>query len=184
MGGLRIIGGAWRSRRLKAPPGLATRPLTDRIRQSLFDCLGQRLDGLVVADCFAGSGCFGFEALSRGAAQVYAIESGPPAIQCLRDNAQSLEAGERWQLLVQMLPQAADRLPPCDIIFADPPFPWFQEQPELLASVLQALIQRLSAEGCLLLRGEQGQAMPAIPGCRIDDERGYGRSWVRWLYRD
>src|SRR5687768_3944930 len=65
--GLRIIAGTFKGRRLAAPPGLATRPLPDRVKQALFDWLGQRMDGLHVADCCAGSGAFAFEALSRGA---------------------------------------------------------------------------------------------------------------------
>ena len=69
--GLRIIAGAYRGRRLAAPPGLATRPLPDRVKQALFDWLGQRLDGLRVADCCAGSGAFTFEALSRGATRAF-----------------------------------------------------------------------------------------------------------------
>src|SRR5207244_854904 len=84
MSGLRIIGGSLKGRRLAAPRGLETRPLPDRIKQALFDWLGQRLDGLVVVDCCAGSGAFAFEALSRGARRVEAIEAGRHAVPVLR----------------------------------------------------------------------------------------------------
>src|SRR5207244_3084035 len=87
MSGLRIIGGTFKGRRLVAPPGLETRPLPDRVKQSLFDWLGQRLDGLHVVDCCAGSGAFAFEALSRGATRVAAIEPGRRAAPILRANA-------------------------------------------------------------------------------------------------
>src|SRR3989454_11347813 len=87
MSGLRIIGGALKGRRLAAPRGLETRPLPDRIKQALFDWLGQRMDGLVVVDCCAGSGAFAFEALSRGARRVGAIEPGAPPGAGLRANA-------------------------------------------------------------------------------------------------
>src|SRR5207244_12836884 len=90
MTGLRIIGGAFKGRRLVAPPGLETRPLPDRVKQSLFDWLGQRLDGLHVVDCCAGSGAFTFEALSRGAGRVDAIEPGEHAVPVLRANAAEL----------------------------------------------------------------------------------------------
>lgn len=181
MGRLRIIGGDWRSRLITTPDGLDTRPLTDRIRQSLFDCLGQRLDGLVVADCFAGSGSFGFEALSRGAAVVHAVEAGPAAVACLRANASSLQTAERHHIHAQRLPAAADRLPPCDLIFMDPPFPWFAEQAQLLATVAESLSKRLKPAGTLLLRGESGAALPPIPHSTVTQTRNYGRSWVAWI---
>src|SRR2546426_11277676 len=90
MSGLRIIGGALKGRRLAAPRGLETRPLPDRIKQALFDWLGQRMDGLVVVDCCAGSGAFAFEALRRGARRVGAIQPGAHAVPVLRANAAKL----------------------------------------------------------------------------------------------
>ena len=99
--------------------------MTDRIRQSLFDCLGQRLDDFVIADCFAGSGSFGFEALSRGAKEVHAVEMGAHALKALRENVSTLKCGDRHRIHPRALPQAATALPPCDIIFADPPFRGF-----------------------------------------------------------
>ncbi len=78
------------SYQLLAPRGLETRPLPDRIKQALFDWLGQRMDGLVVVDCCAGSGAFAFEALSRGARRVEAIEPGAHAVPVLRANAAKL----------------------------------------------------------------------------------------------
>src|SRR3989454_12074221 len=90
MSGLRIIGGALKGRRLAAPRGLETRPLPDRIKQALFDWLGQRMDGLVVVDCCAGSGAFAFEALSRGARRGGAIEPRAHAGPGLRGNAAKL----------------------------------------------------------------------------------------------
>ncbi|MHC5067298.1 MAG: RsmD family RNA methyltransferase, partial [Planctomycetota bacterium] len=79
MTGFRIIAGNWKGRRLRTPPGLATRPLLDRIKQSIFDILGQDLTGWRVADCCAGSGSFGIEAASRGAKEVHLIECGHEA---------------------------------------------------------------------------------------------------------
>src|SRR5213594_3884276 len=102
MTGLRIIGGAFKGRRLLAPPGLETRPLPDRVKQALFDWLGQRLDGLHVVDCCAGSGAFAFEALSRGARRVEAIEPGRHALPALRANA--LTVGNPPGLTIHALP--------------------------------------------------------------------------------
>lgn len=181
MGRLRIIGGDWRGRLLETPDGLDTRPLTDRIRQSLFDCLGQRLDDLVVADCCAGSGSFGFEALSRGAASVYAIERGPAAITCLRKNAESLQAGARHRIISTPLPDGCGQLPLCDIIFCDPPFPWYREQPQLLTDTLLAALGRLGPDGILVVRGERGQDLSPQLNQQQQQRRVYGRSWVAWL---
>ena len=181
MGKLRIIGGNWRSRLIVSPGGMDTRPLTDRIRQSLFDCLCQRLDGLVVADCFAGSGSFGFEALSRGAKEVHAVEMGPHALKALRENITTLGCQSRHHLHARPLPQAADGIPLCDIIFADPPFPWFREQPKVLAEVISALATRLAPDGELIVRGERGEELPLISDVKITQRREYGRSWVAWL---
>ena len=82
---LRIIAGNFKGRKLLAPPGLETRPLPDRIKQSLFDWLGQSCAGWSVADVCAGSGSFGLEAASRGAKAVHLIEAGRHAISILRN---------------------------------------------------------------------------------------------------
>src|SRR5436305_5858702 len=117
MTGLRIIGGTFKGRRLLAPRGLETRPLPDRIKQALFDWLGQRLDGLVVVDCCAGSGSFGCEALSRGASVVHAIEPSPHAVRALRANAAAL--GDPPGLVVHAAPleRVLPALRDVDLIF-------------------------------------------------------------------
>ena len=71
---MRVIGGEFRSRRLKSIPGLATRPTSDRLRETLFDILGAQVEGAVFLDAYAGTGAVGIEALSRGAARAVFIE--------------------------------------------------------------------------------------------------------------
>src|SRR6202171_2105097 len=88
----RIIGGTWRSRIVKFPPAAQLRPPPDRVRETLFNWLGQRLDGLECLDLFAGSGALGFEAMSRGAARVVMVESDPEVAAALRESARVLEA--------------------------------------------------------------------------------------------
>lgn len=177
--GLRLIGGQWGGRRLLTPPGLATRPLLDRIRQSLFDSLGQDLTGWRVADVCAGSGSFGIEAASRGAAEVHLIESAPEAVRCIVDNLASLGNPPACRLhrgsFVEVLPQLSG----LDLVFCDPPFPWFHEQPELLGEMLGVSATALADDGRLLLRGEQGADVPALPSrLQQRDRRQHGRSWV------
>ena len=88
--GVRIIAGSLRSRRLEAPPGLATRPTSDRLRETLFNVLAPRIEGAAFLDLYAGSGAVGMEALSRGAAQVEFVERAPVALKVLRGNLERL----------------------------------------------------------------------------------------------
>lgn len=121
---MRIVAGRFRGRGLQAPPGDSTRPTADRVREALFSMLASRLgsfDGLRVADLFAGSGAFGFEALSRGAAHATFVEADPAAAAAIRANAAALGVGE----MVRILGRSALSLPraePFDLVFADPPY--------------------------------------------------------------
>jgi 16S rRNA (guanine966-N2)-methyltransferase len=121
---VRIIAGEWRGRRLHAPPGAATRPTADRVRETLFSMLVSRLgsfEGLRVADLFAGSGALGFEALSRGAGFACFVENDPKAAAAIRANAADLGATERVQILGGSA-LALPRSEPFDLVFADPPY--------------------------------------------------------------
>lgn len=121
---MRIIAGKWRGRTLLSPPGIATRPTADRVRETLFSMLASRLGSfneLRVADLFAGSGALGLEALSRGAAFACFVENDARAAAAIKANATTLGALDR----VRVLGGSALSLPPCapfDLIFADPPY--------------------------------------------------------------
>lgn len=185
MTGLRIIAGAFKGRRLAAPRGLATRPLPDRVKQALFDWLGQRLDGLHVVDCCAGSGAFSFEALSRGASRVEAIEPGAHAVPVLRANAVKL--GSPAGLVVHARPFEAvlPRLRDVDLVFADPPFAWYRDERRVLSELLRLGRDALAPAGRLVIRGERGVDLPEAPSGLIERERrSYGRSWLALFERD
>src|SRR6202042_1716650 len=83
---MRIIAGSYRSRTRAAPPGLATRPTSDRLRETLFNVLAPRIKGANFLDLYAGSGAVGIEALSRGAAHVEFVGRAEPALRVLRAN--------------------------------------------------------------------------------------------------
>src|SRR5918999_4707697 len=87
---MRVIAGRYGGRRLQAPPGAATRPTSDRVREALFSVLGGRVDGANVLDLFAGSGALGIEALSRGAAEATFVDSAPAAARAVRANLEAL----------------------------------------------------------------------------------------------
>src|SRR5689334_14570752 len=182
---LRVIGGALKGRRLAAPPGLETRPLPDRVKQALFDWLGQRLDGLTVVDCCAGSGAFAFEALSRGAKRVDAIEPGAHALPVLRANAAAL--GNPPALAIHPAPfeDVLGRLHDADLVFADPPFAWYAGDARPIATLLRLGVAALAPGGRLVIRGERGATLPALPADTVEVERRtYGRSWLAALARD
>jgi 16S rRNA (guanine966-N2)-methyltransferase len=127
---MRIIAGAWRGRRLVAPPGAETRPTADRVRQALFDMLlhapwGGRtaIEDAQVLDAFAGTGALGLEALSRGAARATFIERNRAALAVLRANIAACGAADQARVI------AGDALAPprartaCGLVFLDPPYP-------------------------------------------------------------
>jgi 16S rRNA (guanine966-N2)-methyltransferase len=121
---MRIIAGEWRGRQIEAPPGRATRPTADRVRETLFSMLASRLgsfEDLRVADLFAGSGALGLEALSRGAAFAKFVESDTAAATIIKRNAENLGASDRVRILGGSA-LALSRSEPFDLIFADPPY--------------------------------------------------------------
>ena len=121
---MRIIAGQWRGRPIEAPPGMATRPTADRVRETLFSMLASRLgsfEDLRVADLFAGSGALGLEALSRGAAHATFVENDPKASGSIKRNADKLGAADRVQVRAGSA-LALPRSEPFDLIFADPPY--------------------------------------------------------------
>jgi 16S rRNA (guanine966-N2)-methyltransferase len=125
---VRIIAGAWRGRRLIAPADSATRPTADRVRQALFDMLlhapwGGReiMEDALVIDAFAGTGAFGLEALSRGAAHATFIEQNRAALAALHANIAALHAEARSEVLaVDVLDTPSGRA--AQLVFLDPPY--------------------------------------------------------------
>jgi 16S rRNA (guanine966-N2)-methyltransferase len=129
---MRIIAGSLRSRRLEAPAGLATRPTSDRLRETLFNVLAPRIENAAFLDLYAGSGAVGIEALSRGAASVVFVERAPKAITVLRENLSRLgitagfriEAGSVGTILKRLRLGGGLGF---DLVFLDPPYDAAQE---------------------------------------------------------
>ena len=123
---VRIIGGEWRSRRIEFPDHAGLRPSADRVRDTLFNWLGQDLGGRTCLDLFAGSGALGFEALSRGAAVVVMVEQSRQVCDALRRNAALLGAKNLQVHCADALEfataAAADPAARFDVVFLDPPF--------------------------------------------------------------
>ena len=136
---VRIIAGKWRSRIVKFPAAAQLRPTPDRVRETLFNWLGQRLDGLACLDLFAGSGALGFEALSRGAARVVMVERERPVVAALRASAQALAADGVEVVEAESLGWLARSRERFDLAFIDPPY-----ASELAARALEALPAHLN----------------------------------------
>ncbi len=121
---MRIVGGEWRGRLIKAPPGSAVRPTLDRVREAWMSIVQPTLPGARVLDLFAGSGALGIEALSRGALSAHFVDSDPRSLSVLRANLVTLGAESRATVtrsdaaaFVEVLPEDA-----YDVVFADPPY--------------------------------------------------------------
>ena len=121
---LRIIAGEFKGRRLKAPVGRTVRPTGDRVKEAWFSILQQSIPDARVLDLFAGSGALGFEALSRGAVSVDFVETAKASLAAIRDNATTLNVGDRVTIHRSDALRFAERLQPAqyDVAFADPPY--------------------------------------------------------------
>jgi len=146
---VRIIGGLWRSRLIEFPDAADLRPTPDRVRETLFNWLGQDLTGMACLDLFAGSGALGFEALSRGAASVVMIEKDPVALRALRDNAARLGATGLTVVRGDALEFARGARSRFDVVFVDPPY-----RLGLQAAALDLLRGLLAAGGRVYVEGD------------------------------
>ncbi|MGO8933906.1 MAG: 16S rRNA (guanine(966)-N(2))-methyltransferase RsmD [Terracidiphilus sp.] len=122
---MRIIAGTFRSRTLAAPPGMSTRPTSDRLRETLFNVLAPRIEGAAFLDLYAGSGAVGLEALSRGAARVAFVERAPAALKVLNGNLERLgiSGGVRVHAKsVSAFLRSTPRPERQEVLFLDPPY--------------------------------------------------------------
>lgn len=118
---MRVIGGEFRSRLLKSVPGLDTRPTPDRLRETLFNILAPRIEGVVFADLYAGTGAVGIEALSRGASRAIFIEHSRQAVRVIQENLASLGLTARAEVRQGRVRVLLPKLQ-ADIAFLDPPY--------------------------------------------------------------
>lgn len=159
-GKVRIIAGQWRGSRLEVPDAAGLRPSSDRVRETLFNWLQAEIGGARCLDLFAGSGALGFEAASRGAAQVVMIERDAAAVASLRATAQRLDAGQVEIVAADALAWLAGPVSAqFDIVFVDPPFAAGLWQP-----VLDALPRWLAPRAWLYLESARDAPPLQIDG--------------------
>ena len=157
---VRIVGGTWRSRRIRFPPAADIRPTPDRVRETLFNWLGQDLTGLTCLDLFAGSGALGFEAASRGASRVVLVERNRAAHASLLANRTALDATRVEVVRSDALEFLSADSGNYDVVFLDPPFAG-----GYAARVLPFMPARMTPDARLYYESAERLAWP--PGWRV-----------------
>lgn len=175
---MRVVAGLYRGRRIAAPAGDATRPTSDRVRESLFSILGP-LDDLRVLDLFAGSGALGLEALSRGARHVTFVDSAAPAIRAVKANLAALEVPAERVAVRRQEARAFTRAASSggrqyDLVLLDPPY---RLAPELGRELSPALAELTAADGRIVC--ESDRRAPLGLDLPLTDERRYGDTLIR-----
>ncbi len=181
---MRIIAGEMRSRKLKAPEGMDTRPTADRAKEALFSILQKKVPGARVLDLYAGSGALALEALSRGADSAVLVDAGIKAQRAIQENIDALGCGER-AVLLRMQDEAALRLlsrqgDSFDLIFLDPPY-------RMDTAPVCSLIMRLNLlrPGGTLIVEHAREKEPAIqPPLRLTDRRVYGAAGIGFYQKE
>lgn len=201
---LRVIAGDLKRRTIKTPPdGSTTRPLPDRVRTALFNMLHGHLKGYDVVDCFAGTGSFGIEALSRGAEHAVLIERDRKIGDLIEENLRELGVWERAELVRAdaISPSAIASCPrPVHVVFMDPPYPLMQEPAsrERIMNRLAEFAQHLDDDGFAIIRTpwpyadtEQGEDGATVrtevdlehPGLDGPETHVYGSTAVHWYMK-
>lgn len=165
---MRVIAGTHGGRRLVAPDTSATRPVADRVKESLFNSIAAELPGARVADLFAGAGSFGIEALSRGADSAVFVENGRKALDALRANLRALELEGRV-VRADVGTWAPDG--EFDVVFCDPPWPMGRAE---LERIVEGIVPAVVAEGLVVVTRRASDELPEPAGVRIADERAIG----------
>ncbi len=183
---MRIVAGKFRGREILGPASIATRPTSDRVRESLFNILAHGVDGLEieaarVMDLFAGTGALGLEALSRGAKFCQFVEENAEARGIIRKNADAFGVIGQVKIWKRDATDLGDCGPqsPFDLVFADPPY-----GKGLGEKALRALVKGawLSAGGVVVVEEAKGLVVGDVAGLTVVDVRVYGESCVR-IYR-
>lgn len=186
---MRIISGTAGGIPLEVPKTV-TRPTQDRVRQALFSMIGEVVQGAAVLDLFAGTGAFGLECLSRGAASVMMVEGNRQACEVIKRNAAKTRlttgATVRQGDVFRTLSQLRDEGRTFDLIFADPPYAHHADDENLTTKLLEQeeLPALLKPDGNVILESLFSKRQPTIwPGWQVLTDRTYGSTRICWLTR-
>jgi 16S rRNA (guanine(966)-N(2))-methyltransferase RsmD len=161
---MRVIAGEFRSRRLETPRGMATRPTSDKLRETLFNVLGESMLGAKFVDLYAGSGAVGIEAISRGAEFVWFAEKAPPAVAAIRANLRALKVAGGFALedrgVARLLAGFVKAARVVDVVFLDPPYEAAEEYKRTM-EFLGAHAGELLAEDAVVIAEHAKKQLPA-----------------------
>ena len=180
---VRIVGGNLGGRVLRAPPGAATRPTSEKVREAVFDILGpQLLSGDAhVLDLFAGTGALGLEALSRGAVHATFVDSARAAVTAIRNNLRALGIADRATVVAgDAVVSAARHAPavPWRLVFVDPPY-----RSDLATRAVAALPpDHLAADAVVVIEHDRHNVPPDQVGSLLrTDQRRYGDTLISFF---
>lgn len=187
---MRVISGSARGKRLKAPTGLHTRPITDMIKEALFNVWGQEIIGASLLDLFAGSGSVGIEALSRGACRVIMVDNDKNAIKLMKENLANCRFFTNYEVYHNDVFRAVDLLnrhqEKFDYIYVDPPFTNEKIFPEIMQVLGRASL--LASDGILVIRTKKQKEMAESYGYLLKYRlSNYGESslhYYSWTEED
>jgi 16S rRNA (guanine966-N2)-methyltransferase len=181
---MRIIAGIHRTRQIEAPEGLLTRPMTDRVRENLFNLLGDTVVNATVLDLFCGSGALGIEALSRGATRVTFVDTDLAAVSVVETNCKRLGLEKQARILRRDVLRPGPWIRPVGakdyaLIFIDPPYKMSAEpggQAQLAAMVEAIAGLECVARGALAMIRVERNTRITLPwaGFEFSDQRSYG----------
>ncbi len=186
---MRIVGGKFKGRALKAPEGRTTRPTSDRARESIFNVLAHAewapaLEGARIIDAFAGSGALGFEAISRGAAFCLFVETDSTARGAIRDNVETFQLFGVTRIhrrsATDLGAKPAGLGEPFDLVFLDPPY-----ARNLVPQAIEQLVSGawITADALIVAETGAGEDPPEASGWETVDARAYGAARVSFLRR-
>jgi 16S rRNA (guanine966-N2)-methyltransferase len=177
---VRLISGIYGGRKIEAPDGDRTHPMSERVRNALFNSLGTKVVGTTVLDAFAGTGSIGLEALSRGAKHATFIERDRIAQKILAKNITTLGAEEHAVVIRAAVNSWIETQEGSefDLIFADPPYGDTQ------FSTVEKLFGLLKPEGIMVLSHPGRGEIPTKTGVVVVDNRSYGNAYLTFYRRD
>lgn len=179
---MRIISGAARGRRLKEPVGLATRPTTDKVKESIFNIVQFDIEGRRVLDLFAGTGQLGCEALSRGASHVTFVDQSKDCARIIKENAKLVAPEGNWEVLQRDAIGAVGSLGgKYGLVFLDPPY-----RTGLMEKALEAIagIDIVTEHGIIVCESGADEVLPALPETyEVGKEYRYGKIKLTTLRR-
>ncbi len=175
--GVRIIGGRFRGRRLLYSGDLRTRPMKDRLRETVFNLLGPSVREKHAVDLFAGTGALAFEALSRGAARATLIEQHFPTADILRKNAVLLGVEGLVDVIAgNVFVWARRELPPDNlpwVVFCSPPYKFYRERTEEMLELIGRLLEKTPAASIFVVEADEGFDFQLLPDAQSWGVRPY-----------